>query len=264
MNKQIMLNGRALFLPEKHKIISPDGGKPPLSLSIPASRCLSLLISHQGEVIQREYFFREVWISNGAQVTNNTFYQNISLLRRAFKEFGINEEYIVTVPKVGVKLENNLRIELREPEEVPAYEPPPPPPPAPVQGQPPVIPRRPARRSHAGWVAMAAAIITTCAAFAWLTWSLNMDKRFTTFSFLAVNNGCTYYVNTDVKDYEIHRRFINDFKLKCDNFRYVYLTAYNNFARFSVINCLQPFSSWRTNTCTTHYYFTEAFYVQEK
>ncbi|MCP6242638.1 CadC family transcriptional regulator, partial [Klebsiella pneumoniae] len=58
----------------------------------------------------RETFFQEVWIKHGSQVTSNGFYQNISLLRRAFKELGAEEDIIITVPRVGVRLDATLSV----------------------------------------------------------------------------------------------------------------------------------------------------------
>lgn len=258
MSKQIILNGVAAFLPEKHKIIAINGDQPALSLSIPASRCLSLLINYQGSVIQREHFFREVWLSNGAQVTNNTFYQNISLLRRAFKEFGLNEEYIVTVPKVGIKLENMLKVEHKETqEELLVYEPIIPPPSLPMQGSPPVMASRKPSLLRQGWVAASALLLVLCLGSAFVTWKWDVDKRFSQFTSLGVYNGCTYFVNPDIIDDKKHRDFARDFILNCERFRYVYLTAYNNFARFSAVACLRPFSYWRDNHCLTHYVLTD-------
>lgn len=255
MNKQIILNGIAAFLPEKHRIIAINSDQPPLSLSIPASRCLALLINHQGEVVLREHFFHEVWVSNGAQVTNNTFYQNISLLRRAFKEFGLNEDYIVTVPKVGVKLENTLKITRSEEG-------------AKIATQPPQLstlvqtpPRKVVRRLPAslakGWAGASALVLVFCLAGVFLTWHASTDNRFAEFKPLITQSRCSYFVNSDTTDYKKHRLFARDFKLNCENYKYVYLTAYNKSARFSAVACERPFSAWRENHCVTHYVITE-------
>lgn len=263
MSKKIILNGIAAFLPEKHKIIAINGGQPPLSLSIPASRCLSLLITHQGEVIPREHFFQEVWLSNGAQVTNNTFYQNISLLRRAFKEFGLNEEFIVTVPKVGIKLEEALQIKVYD-EDAVSENAILPSPTLPIQIQSPDIKRRTPSVLRQGWIGASALVLILCIGAALLTWQASMDKLFTKFEPLTVQNNCSYFVNPDTSDYKKHRSFVSAFNLNCEIFRYIYLTAYNNFARFSVVACQRPASIWRENLCVTHYIITDNPHAPEK
>lgn len=105
-----LLNSTVVFWPERNVLYAKSDETKRITLSNPATRCLLLLIQQQGQVIERDYFFEHVWYINGAQVTNNTFYQNISLLRRAFKELGLNEELIVTVPKVGIRTEPQLEV----------------------------------------------------------------------------------------------------------------------------------------------------------
>lgn len=51
-------------------------------------------------------------------VTSNGFYQNISLLRRAFKELGVDEDIIITVPRVGVRLDATLTVTESQPRDV--------------------------------------------------------------------------------------------------------------------------------------------------
>jgi DNA-binding winged helix-turn-helix (wHTH) protein len=77
---------------------------------MPASRCLLLLIQQDGKTVARETFFEEVWIKHGSQVTSNGFYQNISLLRRAFKELGMEGDIIITLPRVGVRLDATISV----------------------------------------------------------------------------------------------------------------------------------------------------------
>lgn len=82
---------------------------------MPASRCLLLLIQQDGNTVARETFFEEVWIKHGSQVTSNGFYQNISLLRRAFKELGMEGDIIITQPRVGVRLDATISVMEAEP-----------------------------------------------------------------------------------------------------------------------------------------------------
>ncbi|NTX77448.1 hypothetical protein FCL49_09390 [Serratia proteamaculans] len=74
------------------------------TISLPASRCLHMLLLNPGEVIKQKEFFTQVWGENGQYVTNNTLYQNISIIRRAMKSVGLTDEIVITVPKEGIKL----------------------------------------------------------------------------------------------------------------------------------------------------------------
>jgi DNA-binding winged-HTH domains len=209
---------------------------------------LLLLIQHHGQVIERDYFFQHVWINNGAQVTNNTFYQNISLLRRAFKEFGLNEELIVTVPKVGIRLEMQLEVVEEEAEE-------PPPEPAPeTPDEPQAQVKTPRRWRSLYWLL---AGIVCCLAASAITWQSQFDPRLGQYVAISVQQGCHWYANQDVIHFEGHKQFINTSKLDCTNYPWIYLTLYPNFPRISALTCRQQYSRWHDNDCVTHYYFPE-------
>jgi DNA-binding winged helix-turn-helix (wHTH) protein len=55
-------------------------------LNSPASRCLLLLIERIGSIVTQQEFLDIVWTKCGMQVSTNTFYQNISILRKGLKK----------------------------------------------------------------------------------------------------------------------------------------------------------------------------------
>ncbi|WP_313081244.1 transcriptional regulator [Atlantibacter sp.] len=249
MTQVYLLNGTVAFWPQKHKLVSLVEEGKTLALSNPASRCLDLLIRHHGEVILRDTFFQQVWINNGAQVTNNTFYQNISLLRRAFKEFGLNEEWIVTVPKVGIKLEAQLPIDIREVEDEPVspvVEPAHMPPVGAAVNKPPGIWRK---------AAAALTALGVCAAAGFFTWRSDIDTRLQHFVLLENLNGCQFFVNPDAVDFKKHQDFAQNFTGDCRTRPWVYLSAYKNFSRLSALSCREAFQVWGKNQCVTRYIF---------
>ncbi|MGU3415499.1 transcriptional regulator [Enterobacteriaceae bacterium C34A] len=255
MAKVFLLGGLIVFSPERNVLHAKSNEAKRLSLSNPASRCLLLLIQRQGQVIERDYFFQHVWINNGAQVTNNTFYQNISLLRRAFKEFGLNEELIVTVPKVGIRLEPQLEVVEQEAQEAEESLPEPPSHPAATSEN--KTFSRPHRRTL---VWLLAGVACCLLAFA-LTWEAQFDSRMSQFEPLAVSKGCHWYANQDVLDFNQHHQFIKAWTLDCKSYPWIYLTVYPNFPRISALTCRQQYSRWRDNECVTHYYFPEPRHV---
>ena len=99
------INNNVIFDPLKHTLTSrkyyPEKDT---KLNQPTSRCLSLLIERRGCVITQEDFMNEVWRKHGMEVTVNTLYQNISILRKTLKRVGIDENIIITVPKKGITL----------------------------------------------------------------------------------------------------------------------------------------------------------------
>ncbi|HHQ6547516.1 TPA: winged helix-turn-helix domain-containing protein [Serratia fonticola] len=81
-----------------------------VTISNPSSRLLQLLIVQQGDAVSREVIFKKVWDDYGMISSNNNLNQCVSKLRRVIKALGIDEEVIVTVPKVGFMLHSEIQI----------------------------------------------------------------------------------------------------------------------------------------------------------
>lgn len=90
----------SLTLKEERKILAPS------------SRLLKHLIDNQGEVISQKELFKIGWMDKEKFVTNNAFYQNILLIRKAFKELGCNYDAITTVPRKGYMLNENINYKM--------------------------------------------------------------------------------------------------------------------------------------------------------
>lgn len=73
-------------------------------LNAPTARCLQLLLESNGKIISREEFLDVVWKNRGVVVSQNTFYQNISLLRKSLIKAGLSQDIIVTVRQRGFVL----------------------------------------------------------------------------------------------------------------------------------------------------------------
>ncbi|TLV21596.1 CadC family transcriptional regulator [Klebsiella indica] len=252
MEKTYTINGRIAFIPQRSTLILiPDNSKRVL-LNIPACRCLLLLIQQDGEIVARDAFFQEVWIKHGLQVTNNCFYQNISLLRRAFKQLGVGQEIIVTVPRVGVRLDAQLAV-IESPSD--------------TQETVPLIPVATAEVATASppekkrlrpqfpliW---AVAALLSCLIMGFIAWQTEFDSYLQ--RYLPVNvktsQQCYFFANNDVVDHYPHEKFSDLNHFECKTYPWIYLTLYPGQARVSVISCRQPFSLWRDNQCLTSYY----------
>lgn len=70
-------------------------------LSTTAIRILSYLLKNQGVVLSRDEFFETVWDAYGQEASNNSLNQYLSILRKAFRNVGLDHEIIITVPKQG-------------------------------------------------------------------------------------------------------------------------------------------------------------------
>lgn len=107
-----IINNKFFFIPDQKKlaVLGTDGVSHEITINAPASRCLLLLISNPQSIISRETFLEKVWKKNGVVVSQNTYYQNISILRKAFKKIGLSEDAIVTVPHKGLTMKKSLSI----------------------------------------------------------------------------------------------------------------------------------------------------------
>ncbi|WP_330764119.1 MULTISPECIES: winged helix-turn-helix domain-containing protein [unclassified Serratia (in: enterobacteria)] len=101
-----IINGKILFDEKRCLIIHlpHKSRKGTIKLNLPVCRCLTLLIESQGEIVSQEKFINDVWRRNGIEVSTNTFYQNIFLLRKNLKIAGVMDDIIITIPKKGLKL----------------------------------------------------------------------------------------------------------------------------------------------------------------
>lgn len=257
------INGIVEFTPQRSVLILIADETKAVSLNMPASRCLLLLIQQDGKNVARETFFEEVWIKHGAQVTSNGFYQNISLLRRAFKELGVEEDIIITVPRVGVRLEATLTMTEFQPDEAEKT-------PVAEEQRPHVdepghkevaaasVPGKKRLRPRSSLLWGLAALLS-CLVGGFVAWYTEFDSYLQ--SYVPINakfsQQCHFFANNDVVDHVRHATFINRSKFDCEKYSWIYLTLYPGGARVSVISCQQKFSQWRDNQCLTKYYIKE-------
>ncbi|VFS46923.1 winged helix-turn-helix domain-containing protein [Budvicia aquatica] len=89
-----------------------------IKLSSLSSRILCLLIKNKGQPVSRDVIYAFVWEDCGLVPSNTSLNNHLSFLRKAFRDCGI-EEFIVTVPKVGISIHSDITIELIFDEEQP-------------------------------------------------------------------------------------------------------------------------------------------------
>ncbi len=111
INKEIIFDVNSCEL----RTLKPDGTK--VTLNAPTARCLQLLIENGGKFVSRDDFLERVWMARGIVVSQNTFYQNISLLRKSLKKAGLTDEIIVTVRRNGFILAPGTHLEIVEEED---------------------------------------------------------------------------------------------------------------------------------------------------
>lgn len=73
-----------------------------IKLAYTESKALLLLIHHNGEIVPREHITDFAW--HGRIVTDSSLAKSISNLRKALREFGLEDDSIITIPRMGYRL----------------------------------------------------------------------------------------------------------------------------------------------------------------
>lgn len=97
-----IINDEVIFNMDVNEL-QPVAGKDheAITLNTPTVRCLQLLLESNGNIISRDEFLSAVWKERGVVVSQNTFYQNISLLRKSLLRAGLTQDVVVTVRQRG-------------------------------------------------------------------------------------------------------------------------------------------------------------------
>ncbi|MEX1842738.1 winged helix-turn-helix domain-containing protein [Enterobacter cloacae] len=110
MSGYYLINHKVRFFHEKH-LLQPQGTANAVSMFTPVSDCLLLLIENRPDVIPQAEMIQKIWGNKGNYISANSLYQTISLLRKAIRTAGIEEDVIVTIPKKGITLAKSVVIE---------------------------------------------------------------------------------------------------------------------------------------------------------
>ncbi|WP_174508485.1 winged helix-turn-helix domain-containing protein [Klebsiella oxytoca] len=117
MVKQYLIDDQIIFSPAEQKLLSVASGKGKV-MHGNVSRCLELLIMHQGTVIPQNELVLYGWGKDvSASVTTAAYYQCFVNLRKNLKELDYTHELVVTLRKVGVKIDSGVNISLLEQED---------------------------------------------------------------------------------------------------------------------------------------------------
>lgn len=104
MESLYLLNNHVYFNPIAGMLSSSLCFSRNVMLSKPASHCLKLLISRQGEICHYTYLSHQIWGDRGKWISNNTIHQHIYQLRNHLKKAGIEKPAIITIPRQGFQL----------------------------------------------------------------------------------------------------------------------------------------------------------------
>ncbi|WP_230939865.1 winged helix-turn-helix domain-containing protein [Enterobacter asburiae] len=114
MHKHYIINGLVEFHPAASTLRDLNNPDRVVVLNSPAGRCLLLLIERVGSIVTQQECMDIVWQRRGMLVSPNTYYQNISILRKGLKKVGFETDPIVTIPRIGLTLASDTQITVKE------------------------------------------------------------------------------------------------------------------------------------------------------
>ena len=107
---EYIINNEVIFKVNTNELQPLGENGEEVTLNAPTARCLQLLLEKNGKIISREEFLDTVWKTRGVVVSQNTFYQNISLLRKSLLKAGLSQDIIVTVRQRGFALASGSQV----------------------------------------------------------------------------------------------------------------------------------------------------------
>lgn len=110
MGERVIFNGIVAYEKQHARLYNINEPDNSVTLYTPTNKCLSLLLEKRPNIISQSLFFEKVWQEEGISINTNTFYQHITMLRKAFEDVGLSKGDIITLPKQGLRLANTLEI----------------------------------------------------------------------------------------------------------------------------------------------------------
>ena len=110
MSNSILIDNQIIYNSYRSELFRLDMPENKVLLTSPANNCLSIIICHGYEITTREELFYEVWTKFNIPINTNTFYQNISLIRKALRQLGVSKEVLVTIPRKGISISSDVTI----------------------------------------------------------------------------------------------------------------------------------------------------------
>ncbi|WNN54673.1 winged helix-turn-helix domain-containing protein (plasmid) [Hafnia alvei] len=106
------IDGRVIFREDDGKLWNIYNPEQFVRLSVIPARIFNYLIQNSTKIVNRNELLENIWDKNGLQASNNSLSQNISILRKILLDFGCESDIILTLPKVGFRINESTIIEV--------------------------------------------------------------------------------------------------------------------------------------------------------
>lgn len=102
------INLIVVFDPENRTLALNNNNQTAIELSKPSCRVLNEFIRNSGENLSRDSLLKNAWEDYGFPPSNASLNNCISDLRKSFVSLGIEKPIIITLPKVGFRMEADI------------------------------------------------------------------------------------------------------------------------------------------------------------
>ncbi|WP_338030015.1 transcriptional regulator [Enterobacter bugandensis] len=272
VNMLWIINDNIQFNPETKKLESLRNPDLTITLTTPASRCLTLLLESYPEVVTQKSFFSFVWAEEGMLVPANTLYQNISIVRRGLRATGETDELLIlTVPRKGFQIEKRVKvqkltkgIDIFESQKNDAFHS--------LSASPSLTPplnkdikkansnktkNKPIQINTYLLMVISFVLGIMLLQFPWFYDTSKMDY-FNSYTLSKVENGCHYFSKDDnIDDIDIFSKYksmIMKTGLDCKKYPWIYFASFSAAPAFSAFVCKEPYGSSSQSNCITLYF----------
>jgi DNA-binding winged helix-turn-helix (wHTH) protein len=236
-----------------------------ITLHVPVSRCLELLLERRFDLVSQHDFYQYVWQDEAKNVSVDTLYQSISLLRKALKS--ISKEYkvmILTIPRKGFKFNQIFSVQEQIGETIIAS--------SSNSGvlienitkalghddnvnDHPIYPMQHKKRVKLKSLYYYMMVILALIVILWVTYLVFKNKELSPLSSYTHHpeiSGCIIYTDSAIYDLPGKIKSIKELGADCKVTPYIYITAFSYSTRVSAVSCYTPIESEASSDCTTY------------
>jgi DNA-binding winged helix-turn-helix (wHTH) protein len=244
MSKCYIINDNILFYPDSGTLSSSLTGNS-IKLNTPTAQLLEAFITRMGLTISQSELYSIAWGDNGINVTPNTLYQNISLLRKALQDSGIPGESLKTLRGKGFIFTVTSVVDDSI---------------APQEKIEPVKENDNVKKSdHIIYYVLISVtslmiLLFTLLFYAYKDIPNRVNNYPRNFMFLSTINGCSIFSSTEGKTIK-NKLKVNDLiktlTLECEAYPYVYVNYSERHPTISIISCEFDMDYKKQNNCKT-------------
>lgn len=247
--QQFIFDGAILYDEESAKIISLSNANEVVTLTVPANECLSIILKNLPEVTTQKQLFHEVWEVHGIPINSNTFYQNISIIRKAFKQLGYTSDVLITIPRRGIVISKDIEIKkvknyyLNENQPL-------------LVNEKELVKTNINKRYKYQFNAFSFFFVLLFFAMIFVFYNnyIKNNSPFSGYKYMANYNNCSIYTNENYS-----KKFLGNILktiggVNCYNNENLYISVYSNLPRISVIKC-NEYIYLSESICSSYYYY---------